>query len=94
MIYFLLIFIGFLLYTFTLGYVTKSLEIKLSKKIKKQLRKMKNVSKSFKKVLQSGRKVYYNIFTRKRKSNDPVTDEQLSAGSTGDSDGSQSEKEE
>lgn len=93
-IYFLLIFIGFLLYTFTLGYVTKSLEIKLSKKIKKQLRKMKNVSKSFKKVLQSKRKVYYNIFTRKRKSNDPVTDEQLSAGSTGDSDGSQSEKEE
>lgn len=94
MIYFLLIFIGFLLYTFTLGYVTKSLEIKLSKKIKKQLRNMKNVSKSFKKVLQSGRKVYYNIFTHKRKSNAPVTDEQLSAGSTGDSDGSQSEKEE
>lgn len=52
------IFIGFLLYTFTLGYVTKSIEIRLSKKIKIQL---KNVTKSLKKVLHSIYNIYYNI---------------------------------
>ncbi len=59
------IIIGFLLYTFTLGYVTKSIEIRLSKKIKIQL---KNVTKSFKKVLHSIYNIYYNIAVRMKKS--------------------------
>ncbi len=57
----IMIFVGFMLYIFTLGYATKQLEIRLSKKIKKQL---KNVVKSFKKVLQSMSDVYYNIAVR------------------------------
>lgn len=61
----LFIFIGFLLYTFTLGYVTKSIEIKLSKKIKFQL---KNVTKKFKKVLHSIYNIYYNIAVHMKKS--------------------------
>ncbi|MCH5321490.1 MAG: spore cortex biosynthesis protein YabQ [Eubacterium sp.] len=61
---FILIFIGFLLYTFTLGYVTKSIEIKLAKKIKFWLKKVKNRIKSFKKVLQSLYNIYYNIVAR------------------------------
>lgn len=61
MLNFILILVGFLLYTFTLGYVTKPIEIKLSKKIKIQL---KNVAKSFKKVLQSIYNIYYNIYVR------------------------------
>lgn len=63
---FLLIFIGFLLYTFTLGYVTKGIEIKLAKKIKFWLKKVKIRIKSFKKVLQSLYSIYYNITARIR----------------------------
>ena len=67
MLNFVLIFIGFLLYTFTLGYVTKAIEIKLSKKIKIQLNKVKNVLKSFKKVLHSSHSIYYNIVARMKR---------------------------
>lgn len=64
MINFLLVFIGFLFYTFTLGYLTKYAEIKIAKKIKIWLKKVKKLMKSFKIVLQSLYNVYYNIVTR------------------------------
>ena len=67
MINFLLIFIGFLLYTFTLGYVTKNIEVRLAKKIKFWLKRVKNRIKSFKKVLQSFYNIYYNITARMKK---------------------------
>lgn len=74
MINFLAIFIGFLLYIFTLGYATKQLETKLAKKLRLSLRKVKKRLKSFKKVLQSKLVIYYNIianikvhFSRKNK---------------------------
>lgn len=53
-IYLLFILLGFLLVTFTLGYVTKPIQQKLANKIRKSL-------KSFKKVLQKLRSIYYNI---------------------------------
>ena len=67
MINLLFIFIGFLLYIFTLGYVTKPLEMKLSKWIKKQLNKTKKAVKSFKKVLHSIYNIYYNTVVRIKK---------------------------
>lgn len=87
------VLVGFLLYIYTLGYVTKIIEVKLSSAIRKQFKKLKNALKSFKKVLQSRLKVYYNMSIRKLKNNHG-TDKQLSAGSTGDIDGIQSQKEE
>lgn len=57
---FIFIFIGFLLYIFTLGYVTKGIEIKLSVGLKRMMNKMKNLLKSFKKQLQSKWHIYYN----------------------------------
>lgn len=53
-IYLLFILLGFLLVTFTLGYVTKPVQQKLANKIRKSL-------KSFKKVLQKLHNIYYNI---------------------------------
>ena len=53
-IYLLFILLGFLLVTFTLGYVTKPIQQKLANKIRKSL-------KSLKKVLQKLRSIYYNI---------------------------------
>lgn len=74
MINFIAVFIGFLLYIFTLGYATKQLETKLAKKLRLSLKKVKNRLKSFKKVLQSKSNIYYNIiantkvhFNRKNK---------------------------
>ena len=64
MINLLFIFAGFLLYTFTLGYATKPIEIKLSSRIKAGLKKLKNVFKSFKKVLQSAYSIYYNKYAQ------------------------------
>lgn len=57
---FIFIFIGFLLYIFTLGYVTKGIEIKLSVSLKRMMNKIKNLLKSFKKQLQSKWHIYYN----------------------------------
>lgn len=88
------VLVGFLLYIYTLGYVTKMIEVKLSSLIRKQFKKIKNALKSFKKVLQSRLKVYYNMSIRKLKGNNRGTEKQLSEGSTGDIDGIQSEKEE
>lgn len=88
------VLVGFLLYIYTLGYVTKMIEVKLSSLIRKQFKKIKNALKSFKKVLQSRLKVYYNMSIRKLKGNNHGTEKQLSEGSTGDIDGIQSEKEE
>ncbi len=59
-VYILLIFIGFVFYILTLGYVTKPLEIKIAKMMKNQLKKIKQLLKSFKKVLQSLHNIYYN----------------------------------
>lgn len=67
MINFLLIFIGFLFYTFTIGYVTKQIEIRVAKKIKIYLKKVKIRLKSFKKVLHSMTDVYYNIIALVKK---------------------------
>ena len=53
-IYLLFILLGFLLVTFTLGYVTNPIQQKLANKIRKSL-------KSLKKVLQKMRSIYYNI---------------------------------
>jgi hypothetical protein len=53
----LLAFIGFLIYIFTLGYVTKSFEIYASKKIKIGFKK---IVKSFKKLLHLIGVIYYN----------------------------------
>lgn len=53
-IYLLFILLGFLLVTFTLGYVTKPIQQKLANKIRKRI-------KSFKKVLQKLHSIYYNI---------------------------------
>lgn len=53
-IYFLFILSGFLLVLFSLGSVTKPIQLKIAEKIKKQL-------KSFKKVLQKIYNIYYNI---------------------------------
>lgn len=64
MINFIFIFIGFIFYTFTLGYLTKNIEIRVAKKIKIWLKKVKNVLKTFKKVLQSLYNLYYNITTQ------------------------------
>ncbi len=64
MINFIFIFIGFIFYTFTLGYLTKNVEIRVAKKIKIWLKKVKNVLKTFKKVLQSLYNLYYNITTQ------------------------------
>lgn len=58
-IYFLFMLIGFLLVTFTLGYVTKPIQTRLAKKIKNRL-------KSFKKVLQKIYNIYYNIWVKLR----------------------------
>lgn len=58
---------GFLLYIFTLGYVTEPVEVKLSQSVKIQLKKVKNAVKSFKKVLQSLYNIYYNIISRVKK---------------------------
>lgn len=55
------IMLGFLLYIFTLGSVTKGLEVAAAKKIKIRLKKLKNRIKSFKKVLQLPHGIYYNI---------------------------------
>lgn len=60
-IYFVLIFAGFVFYILTLGYVTKNIEMKFAKKVKIQLKKMKNKLKSFKKVLHFVNDIYYNI---------------------------------
>lgn len=60
MVYFVLFFVGFVLVTLTLGYATKPLQKKIAKKVKNQL-------KSFKKVLQNMRVVYYNKMKRKRR---------------------------
>lgn len=54
MIYLLFIFFGFLLVLFTLGCVTKPIQITIAKKIKKWM-------KSFKKVLQKLYNILYNI---------------------------------
>lgn len=79
MIYALVTFVGFLLYIFTLGYVTKKLQLKIAGVIKKWLKILKNKAKSFKKVLQYIGHIYYNICVRtgvrksgkhKEKSND------------------------
>ena len=67
MINFIAVFIGFLLYIFTLGYATKQLETKLAKKLRLGLKKMKKRLKSFKKVLQSKRIIYYNIIANMKK---------------------------
>lgn len=66
-IYIVLIFIGFVLYIFTLGYVTKPLEMKIAKKMKFCRKKVKKVLKSFKKVLQSIYNIYYNITERMKR---------------------------
>lgn len=58
---FVFIFLGFVFYIFTLGYVTGQLEEKLAKKIKICFKKVKNWLKSFKKVLHSISDIYYNI---------------------------------
>lgn len=50
-IYLLLFFAGFVFYILTLGYVTKSIEVKFAKMVKIRLKKVKNKLKSFKKVL-------------------------------------------
>ncbi|MGN1329258.1 MAG: spore cortex biosynthesis protein YabQ [Eubacterium sp.] len=60
-IYFLLFFVGFVFYIFTLGYVTKGVEEKFAKLVKIWLKKVKNKLKSFKKVLHFVNDVYYNI---------------------------------
>lgn len=60
-IYLLLIFAGFVFYILTLGYVTKSIEVKFAKMVKIRLKKVKNKLKSFKKVLHFVNDVYYNI---------------------------------
>lgn len=76
MLYMLVTFCGFLLYIFTLGYVTKKLEFKISSVIKKWLKLLKNRVKSFKKVLQYIGHIYYNIYVRIRgkKSKEKVND--------------------
>lgn len=56
-IYFFFVFLGFIMVVFTLGYVSKPVQQKLSKKIKIRL-------KSFKKVLQKLYNIYYNILTK------------------------------
>ena len=70
-IYFVFILIGFILYMFTLGSVTKRWEMNLAKKIKNRLKKIKNKIKNklkkFKKVLQSTKNLYYNRKIRKSK---------------------------
>lgn len=60
-IYLLLFFAGFVFYILTLGYVTKSIEVKFAKMVKIRLKKVKNKLKSFKKVLHFVNDVYYNI---------------------------------
>lgn len=60
-IYLLLFFAGFVFYILTLGYVTKSIEVKFAKIVKIRLKKVKNKLKSFKKVLHFVNDVYYNI---------------------------------
>lgn len=60
-IYLLFIIFGFLLYSFTVGYLTQKAEKKLAKKVKIQLKKVKKLIKSFKKVLQFPNNLYYNI---------------------------------
>lgn len=86
MIYFFVILIGFLLYIFTLGYATKQLEAKLARKLRLCLKKVKNRLKSFKKVLQSKRSIYYNIVANIKG--------HLSKKSKGGSNGKGNEKEE
>lgn len=70
MMYALFVFIGFLIYIFTLGYVTKKVQLKIAAAVKKCLKKLKNKTKSFKKLLQYIGHIYYNISikTRGRKS--------------------------
>lgn len=53
-VYFLAALLGFLPVVFTLGYVTKPIQLKLCEMIKIRL-------KSFKKVLQKSYSIYYNI---------------------------------
>lgn len=65
-IVFIFIFIGFVLYIMTLGYVTKNIEKRIGKKIKNRLKKLKYKLKSFKKVLHYPRNIYYNITKRKK----------------------------
>lgn len=60
-IYLLLFFAGFVFYILTLGYATKSIEVKFTKIVKIRLKKVKNKLKSFKKVLHFVNDVYYNI---------------------------------
>lgn len=52
---------GFLLYIFTLGYVTRPLEKKISRYFHLKANKLKARLKSLKKALQSRCHVYYNI---------------------------------
>lgn len=61
----LFVFIGFLLYIFTLGYATLRFEKAVGKKIKIWLKKLKNKLKIFKKVLQYPYNIYYNIKVKK-----------------------------
>ncbi|MGN1124234.1 MAG: spore cortex biosynthesis protein YabQ [Eubacterium sp.] len=63
-IFLLFILTGFILYFFTIGYVTEGIEKKLAKKVKIQLKKVKKLLKSFKKVLQLPNKLYYNIIVK------------------------------
>lgn len=66
-VYILLIFAGFVFYIFTLGYATKSLEVKFAKIVKIRLKKVKNKLKSFKKVLHFVNEIYYNIKVKAKK---------------------------
>ncbi len=66
-IYFILIFTGMLFYLFTLGSVTKRIEIRISKKMKIRLKKVKKLFKSFKKVLHSKYNIYYNKLAKRMK---------------------------
>lgn len=59
-VYLLFIFLGCILYIFTLGYVTGNIENKIAKKVKIRLKKVKNRLKSFKKVLHYVNILYYN----------------------------------
>lgn len=56
-IYLMSVLLGFLLYIFTLGYVTNQIERKIAKFIKIRLKRL-NI---FKKVLQFVNDVYYNV---------------------------------
>lgn len=68
----LMILLGFMLYSLTLGALFSRIEIAISKKIKIRLKKLRNSLKSFKKVLQNFSNIYYNKWQVKFKKNKNV----------------------